>query len=164
MKKQQKGFTIIELIIVVLIIAIIAVIAIPNFVASRRAANESSAISNLRSLHIANATFQSTSQDRQFATSMTELRDEGLIDNVLGNAETVPKSGYLYRYFRNAPGTSPAVFDFSAEPFSFTGFSATGNRSFVVSEQGVIFFNLTPTAPLVDDTTRIITNGNPLNN
>ena len=164
MKKNQKGFTLVELLLVVIIVAIIAVIAIPNFIASRRAANESAAISNLRSLHIANATFQSTSGDGQFAVSMMDLQNAGLIDSGLGNAETIPKSGYLYVYFRNAIGSGPAVFDFGAEPSSFTGFSATGTRSFVVTEQGVIYFNLTQMAPLVDDTTRIVSGGTPLNN
>ncbi len=164
MKKRQKGFTLVELLLVVIIVAIIAAIAIPNFIASRRAANESSAIANLRSLHIANATYQSTSSDGQFATSMMDLQNEGLIDSVLGNSETVPKSGYLYTYFRNPVGSSPAVFDFEAEPSSFTGLSATGTRSFVVTERGVIYYNLTQTAPLVDDTTRVITGGFALDN
>ena len=164
MKKNQKGFTLVELLLVVIVVAIIAVIAIPNFIASRRAANESSAISSLRSLHIANATFQSTSSDGKFAISMMDLQNAGLIDSILGNAETVSKSGYFYTYFSNTVGSSASVFDIGAEPASFTGLSATGTRSFVITEQGVIYYNLTQTAPLVDDTTRIVSGGTPLNN
>ena len=163
-KDCQKGFTIVELIIVVLIISIIAVIAIPNFTASLRAANEGSAISSLRTLHSANATYQSTSDDGEFAPTFVDLRNAGLIDSVLGNAETTAKSGYLYTYFRNPVGANAAVFDIGARPVSFAGFSSTGTRSFVVTESGFIYYNLTDTPPLVDDNTRVVSNGLPLNN
>src|SRR4051812_37220979 len=58
--KSQKGFSLVELLVVVIIIAIIAAIAIPNLLASRRAANESSAIANLRQVHTAEATYATT--------------------------------------------------------------------------------------------------------
>ena len=58
--ENEKGFSLIELLVVVIIIAIVAAIAIPNLLASRRAANEASAISSLRTIHSAQATYQAT--------------------------------------------------------------------------------------------------------
>jgi type IV pilus assembly protein PilA len=71
--RKQKGFSLIELLIVVAIILIIAAIAIPNLLRARIAANESSAVSSIRTMNTAMVTYQSTYPTVGYAASTPVL-------------------------------------------------------------------------------------------
>jgi len=156
MGKGSKGFSLIELLIVVAIILIIAAIAIPNFLRSRAAANQASAVASLHTLDIAEATYSSTygggySVDMQTlappptAGASPTSTAAGLIDSALASGT---KSGYSFAYSPGAIDGTGRInnFNFTAVPVT----SSTGTNYYFTDESGVIRMNATITASSTD--------------
>jgi type IV pilus assembly protein PilA len=132
--RNTDGFSLIELLIVVTIIGIISAIAIPNLMSTRRAANEGSAQSSLRTINSAEAAYQVTAGGGLFG-DRTALHNQSLIDTVLN---TGTKSGYLFGITPTAAGTTPIQYYATATPVTTSGVGATGTRRFGISEDGVL--------------------------
>jgi type IV pilus assembly protein PilA len=157
MTKKQKGFSLIELLIVVAIILIIAAIAIPNLLRSRMASNEASAVGSVRTMNTAAITYNST-YGNGFPPSLTAIGTVGttpsctnamLLDQVLTGGT---KSGYLFAWqtgavqLNSSSSSCSGSYGYSdgyvvtAQPVT-TG--TTGQRSFCSDASGVIRFDAT---------------------
>ncbi len=146
--RKQRGFSLIELLIVVAIILIIAAIAIPNLLRSRIAANEASAVGSVRTINTAEVTYASTYSNNGFALlgnlggAGGSATAAGLIDEVLASGV---KSGYALS-ITTAGGTPATTYTVNADPQN----SQTGQRHFFSDQSGVIRFNVSQQASASD--------------
>jgi type IV pilus assembly protein PilA len=161
--KKQKGFSLIELLIVVAIILIIAAIAIPNLMRSKMAANEASAISSLRTINTAEVTYATVYPTVGYSNDMPSLGGTPavcsapggassatacIIDEVLATATTLAtaKSGYFYTYGGLvAVGGVNTGYAVNASP---TIVGTAGQRYFFTDQSGVLRYGLTGPATL----------------
>ena len=161
--RRQKGFSLIELLIVVAVILIIAAIAIPNMMRARMSANEASAVASMRSIYTAEASYMaqgwsnpgsigfsalladlgSTSCSPPTATSACQL------DTTLAGASSpgTAKSGYFFTYAPITNGIFNTGFTLQGDPVAR---GSSGQRSFFVDQTGVIRANQTQAALSTD--------------
>jgi type IV pilus assembly protein PilA len=144
--RKQKGFSLIELLIVVAIILIIAAIAIPNLLRARIAANESSAVASVRTINTAQISYNSAYPTVGFASGLTVLSGTAcnppdstqacLIDTQLSSGT---KSGYTFAMTASS-GTPAGNYSTAAQP---TTPNTTGVRSFCSIADAVVRYSTT---------------------
>jgi type IV pilus assembly protein PilA len=155
--RKQKGFSLIELLIVVAIILIIAAIAIPNLLRARIAANESSSVSSIRTINTAEVTYLTAYPTVGYSADLVSLGPGAaalacvaagpkstaacLLDSALANnIANGGKSGYTVDALGAvvAPATTNVTYGIGAAPLVF---NQTGVRRFCSEEDGVLHFD-----------------------
>jgi type IV pilus assembly protein PilA len=168
--KFNEGFSLIELILVAAVIGVLSAIAVPNLLSSKRAANEASALSTLRTIFSGEATYRATAGGGNYG-NLAALSTLGLVDAKVGAATIAgpgaPRSGYLFSA-EPVAGVGVPAFDAKTQAFLHTDddlLFATGSRSFYVNELGLVYFNRTNTAPTCSNNAlRAVASGTILNN
>ena len=154
--RKQKGFSLIELLIVIAIILIIAAIAVPNLLRSKMAANEASAVGSVRSINNAEVLYSNTYPAIGYAATIAALGGAQpcpapssaaacIIDPNVAAGQS--KSGYTFD--ANNDGNVPAV-GFTTHGTTVT-FGTTGSRNFYSDQTFVIHYNLVAGAAAVGD-------------
>ena len=159
MKKQTKGFSLIELLIVVAIILIIAAIAIPNLLRARMLANQSAAASTLRNINNSEATYIVQFSGIGYADTLVKLGPGAtcdathacLVDEIVGCAsQPCSKSGYSY--FLGSTSSTVPISDYQSTTTP-VGWGNTGLENYCSMSDGVLRHQLSASAKLTAVTT-----------
>jgi type IV pilus assembly protein PilA len=152
-RTPEKGFSLIELLIVVAIILIVAAIAIPNLVKSKESANEASAVGSLRTINTALQSYNTT-YGYTFPASLANLgpasvpssTSADLLDSVLSSGT---KSGYIFSYNPGPVDSAGSITSYTINADPITR-GTTGQSSYYTDTSLVIRSNVSVPASVTD--------------
>jgi prepilin-type N-terminal cleavage/methylation domain-containing protein len=158
--KGDRGFTLVELLLVVTIISILGGMAVPVLLRARMVGNETTAIGSLRVTSTSQISFSATCGNGGYAPGYIILgtpiggSGQAFISDDLGRSATPQKAGFNYNMTRGTSGAGPndcmgrptvAGYYATAQPM---GFGSTGSRAFAVAIGGAVWQHIGPTPPV----------------
>jgi type IV pilus assembly protein PilA len=158
MRRKERGFSLIELLIVVAIILIVAAVAVPNLLRSRMSANEASAVASMRTVITSEIVYSAT-YIAGFSQDLTSLSDGGTPTNCIppavpsassaclldSNVASGTKNGYIFTYAASGSGVFD-TYSLNGDP----GNPGAGQRHFYSDQTNVLRVNNAAVASSTD--------------